>query len=162
MATGISETKIMSTISDEHSLNLFRTIALAKNDNGVALTSKTKELTRKQYYSRMSRMIKVGLVKRKNGKYSLTSLGKVVHESGRIIEEALKEYWKLRAIDSIQTFGAVNGYTTETYKSLHKEYVKVPYRLSNKKNIKTQIMQTVSIKCYNITQFCSKFINIYT
>jgi predicted transcriptional regulator len=85
-------------------LNLFRTIALAKNDNGVALTSKTKELTRKQYYSRMSRMIKVGLVKRKNGKYSLTSLGKVVHESGRIIEEALKEYWKLRAIDSIQTF----------------------------------------------------------
>jgi hypothetical protein len=49
-------------------------------------------------------MIKVGLVKRKNGKYSLTSLGKVVHESGRIIEEALKEYWKLRAIDSIQTF----------------------------------------------------------
>ena len=104
MTTGISETKIMSTISDEHSLNLFRTIALAKNDNGVVLTSKTKELTRKQYYSRMSRMIKVGLVKRKNGKYSLTSLGKVVHESGRIIEEALKEYWKLRAIDSIQTF----------------------------------------------------------
>ena len=104
MTTGISETKIMSTISDEHSLNLFRTIALSKNDNGVALTSKTKELTRKQYYSRMSRMIKVGLVKRKNGKYSLTSLGKVVHESGRIIEEALKEYWKLRAIDSIQTF----------------------------------------------------------
>ena len=104
MTTGISETKIMSTISDEHSLNLFRTIALAKNDNGVALTSKTKELTRKQYYSRMSRMIKVGLVKRKNGKYSLTSLGKIVHESGRIIEEALKEYWKLRAIDSIQTF----------------------------------------------------------
>jgi hypothetical protein len=104
MTTGISETKIMSTISDEHSLNLFRTIALAKNDNGVALTSKTKELTRKQYYSRMSRMIKIGLVKRKNGKYSLTSLGKVVHESGRIIEEALKEYWKLRAIDSIQTF----------------------------------------------------------
>ena len=104
MTTGISQTNIMSTISDEHSLNLFRTIALAKNDNGVALTSKTKELTRKQYYSRMSRMIKVGLVKRKNGKYSLTSLGKVVHESGRIIEEALKEYWKLRAIDSIQTF----------------------------------------------------------
>ena len=104
MTIEISETNLISTISNEDSLDLFRIIALAKNDNGVALTSKTKELTRKQYYSRMSRMIKVGLVKRKNGKYSLTSLGKVVHESGRIIEEALKEYWKLRAIDSIQTF----------------------------------------------------------
>ena len=70
--------------------------------------------------------------------------------------------WVYHIIDSIRSFGAVNGYTTETYESLHKEYVKIPYRLSNKKNIETQIMQTVSIKCYNITQFCSKFINIYT
>ena len=70
--------------------------------------------------------------------------------------------WVYHIIDSIQSFGAVNGYTTETYESLHKEYVKIPYRLSNKKNIETQIMQTVSIKCYNITQFYFKFINIYT
>jgi len=32
----------------------------------------------------------------------------------------------------------------ETYESLHKEYVKNPYRLSNKKNIEIQIMKTVS------------------
>lgn len=48
-------------------------------------------------------------------------------------------------IDSIRNFGAINGYTTETYESLHHEYVKVPYRLSNKKNIETQLMQIVSI-----------------
>ncbi|GBC29299.2 hypothetical protein GLOIN_2v1762814 [Rhizophagus irregularis DAOM 181602=DAOM 197198] len=34
-----------------------------------------------------------------------------------------------------------NGYTTETYESLHKEYVKNPYQLSNKKNIEVQIMK---------------------
>src|SRR6266545_4913560 len=34
--------------------------------------------------------------------------------------------------------------TTETYESLHKEYVKIPYYLNNKKNIKIQIMKTVS------------------
>jgi hypothetical protein len=70
--------------------------------------------------------------------------------------------WVYHIIDSIRSFGAVNGYTTETYESLHKEYVKIPYRLSNKKNIETQIMQTVSIKYYNVMQYCSKFINIYT
>jgi len=52
--------------------------------------------------------------------------------------------WIHHTIDSIRIFGAINGYTTETYESLHKEYVKIPYRLSNKKNIKIQIMKTVS------------------
>ena len=47
-------------------------------------------------------------------------------------------------IDSIQIFSAINEYTTETYESLHKKYVKIPYYLSNKKNIKIQIMKTVS------------------
>jgi hypothetical protein len=51
-------------------------------------------------------------------------------------------------IDSIQSFGAINGYTTETYESLHKEYVKVPYQLSNKKDIEVQIMKIVCINIY--------------
>ena len=48
-------------------------------------------------------------------------------------------------INSIRSFGAINGYTTETYESLHKEYVKVSYRLSNKKDVESQIMRIVSI-----------------
>ena len=51
-------------------------------------------------------------------------------------------------IDSIQSFGAINGYTTETYESLHKEYVKVPYQLSNRKDIEVQIMKIVCINIY--------------
>ena len=53
--------------------------------------------------------------------------------------------WVYHIVDLIRSFGAVNGYTTETYESLHKEYVKNPYRLSNKKNIEIQLMQIVSI-----------------
>src|SRR3954452_24411808 len=54
--------------------------------------------------------------------------------------------WVYHIIDSIRSFGAINGYTTETYESLHKEYVKNPYRLSNKKNIEVQILKIASIK----------------
>ena len=50
--------------------------------------------------------------------------------------------------DSIRQFGAINGYTTETYESLHKTFVKNPYRLTNKKNVETQIMRAVSILYY--------------
>ena len=42
-------------------------------------------------------------------------------------------------------YGAVNGYTTETYETLHKNFVKIPYRISNKKNVESQLLQTVSI-----------------
>jgi len=48
-------------------------------------------------------------------------------------------------VDSIKSFGAINGFTTETYESLHKEYVKIPYRLSNKKDIEFQLMKIVCI-----------------
>jgi hypothetical protein len=53
--------------------------------------------------------------------------------------------WLYHIIDSIQLYGAVNGYTTETYESLHKNFVKIPYRISNKKNIENQLLDTVSI-----------------
>lgn len=52
--------------------------------------------------------------------------------------------WVYHIIDSIRSYGAINGYTTETYESLHKDYVKMPYRSSNKKNVETQLLQTVS------------------
>ena len=42
-------------------------------------------------------------------------------------------------------YGAINGYTTKTYETVHKYFVKIPYRISNKKNIEPQILQTVSI-----------------
>jgi hypothetical protein len=48
-------------------------------------------------------------------------------------------------INSIEEFGAINGFTTETYEFLHKDYVKIPYRSSNKREAIGQIINTVSI-----------------
>lgn len=56
--------------------------------------------------------------------------------------------WIYHIFESIRQFGAVNGYTTETYESLHKSFVKIPYRMSNKKNVEDQIMRTVSYLFY--------------
>ena len=51
----------------------------------------------------MSRMTKTGLIQRKNGKYFLTSLGKVTYKAQTMIENALTDYWKLKAIDSLDS-----------------------------------------------------------
>ena len=64
-------------------------------------------LTTKQYYSRISKLIKADLIKRKNGRYSLTVLGKVVYEAHTTIGKALQYYWKLKAIESIEMSSSI-------------------------------------------------------
>ncbi|RHZ77337.1 hypothetical protein Glove_180g64 [Diversispora epigaea] len=58
-------------------------------------------------------------------------------------ESDLKNFQIYHIFESIRQFGAINGYTTETYESLHKDFVKIPYQMSNKKNVEDQIMKTL-------------------
>jgi predicted transcriptional regulator len=81
-------------------LVLFNTIALSNGDTDICLS--TLGLTRKQYYSRLSSLLKTGLVKRESGKYSLATYGIIVYHTQEIIGKAVDQYWKLKAIDSIR------------------------------------------------------------
>jgi hypothetical protein len=99
----ISDT--IRAISDDKSLALFNTVALASRNTDILKT--TLKLTRRQYYSRMSDLVKGGLIVRNSRKYFLTSFGKVVYEAQMIIGKAVEAYWKLKAIDSFETsFGS--------------------------------------------------------
>ena len=110
----ISIADILDSISDEISLELFKIIAETGNNNtnniNIAITKKSSsprslfdaknKITRKQYYSRINKLVKHGLAKRYNARYILTSLGRVIHYNLRIIENACQIQWKLKAIDS--------------------------------------------------------------
>ena len=100
---------VLKAICDNGSLELFRIVALAKQDTDT-LISKTK-LTRKQYYSRVSSLMNAGLIKRKNGKHTMSAFGKVIYYTTLLtIENAVNYYWKLKAIDS---FEISNNLTSE-------------------------------------------------
>jgi predicted transcriptional regulator len=101
MVRSQSVASVLRSIADDKSLELFRTVALETIDS-KNLKNRTR-LTRKQYYSRLSRMTRTGLVRKKNGKYILTTFGKIVYESQTTVENALSNYWKLKAIDSLET-----------------------------------------------------------
>ena len=101
MAKSQTTASVLKTIADEKSLELFRIISTGMIDS-ENLKEKTK-LTRKQYYSRLSRMSKAGLVRKKSGKYLLTAFGKIVFDSQKTVEGAMTNYWKLKAIDSLET-----------------------------------------------------------
>ena len=92
--------EFIKLISDDKSLLIFNTIFLASGDSSDILINQLK-LTRKQFYSRITRLVKAGLVKRQKGRYSLTSFGTVIYDAQRLLGNAVKNYWKLKALDSL-------------------------------------------------------------
>jgi hypothetical protein len=100
--SSISTVDILRALSDDKSLALFNMVAFTLSGDTSIVMSRLG-ITRKQYYSRMNQLISVGLVMRESGRYFLTSLGKVVYESHILIGQAIEDYWKLKAIDSIES-----------------------------------------------------------
>lgn len=96
----LSVESILQALSVDKSLVLFNTIALASTDTEILMYKLA--LSRKQYYSKMSALLRAGLIKRRNKKYFLTSLGKIVYDAQLLIGKALGSYWKLAAIDSFE------------------------------------------------------------
>ena len=99
-----SKASVLQAISDKRASNILKNIASSDSNSDILITQ--LKLTRKQYYSRMSCLIKAGLVKRQKGRYLLTAFGKVIY-SAQVnletkIENALTNYWKLKAIDSLE------------------------------------------------------------
>jgi predicted transcriptional regulator len=104
---------ILQAISDEKSLELFKTIAETGGKSDQIL--KKLNLSHKEHYSRISNLLKRGLVRKKEGKFTLTALGIIVYETHLLLANAVNNYWKLKIIDSISP---LNGISTNELKRL--------------------------------------------
>ena len=93
-------TDLMKLLSDDKSVLIFNTIVLAGGGSSETLRTQL-EISRKQYYSRISRLTKAGLVNRQKGRYFVTAFGKVIYDAQRLLGSAVKNYWKLKALDSL-------------------------------------------------------------
>ena len=92
---------ILDAVSYDNALVIFRTIALVGQNSSSNISISKFNLHRKQYYSRISDLRNAGLIEGSYGKYFLTSLGKVVYYVQELVENAVNEYWKIKAIDSL-------------------------------------------------------------
>ena len=91
----------LNAIADDVSLILFNSIADASVGSRDFLNAKLN-VSERQYYSRISQLIKSGLVCRSNRRFFLTSFGKIVYDAQKKIQMATEDRWKLKAIDSIE------------------------------------------------------------
>jgi DNA-binding HxlR family transcriptional regulator len=95
----ISTLQVLKVISDEVSLDIFREIEKEPKTKGAIM--QTVELSHKEYYSRMKKLVKAGLIRRKRGAYVLTPFGRLVYEANSKIAKAARESWKLRVLDAL-------------------------------------------------------------
>ncbi|MGH9856926.1 MAG: hypothetical protein ACRD4B_03680, partial [Acidobacteriota bacterium] len=63
------------------------------------------KLTRKQFYSRLEMLTKTRLIKRKKGRYFLTSFGKLINSIQLKVQKAVEIELRLKAIDSLTMSG---------------------------------------------------------
>jgi predicted transcriptional regulator len=92
---------IFNAIADEKALALFDAIAVSDDSNTDILITKVR-LSRKEYYSRISRLVKAGLASRQTGTYSLTMLGQIVYQAQLAIDHAVDISPKLKAVDMLK------------------------------------------------------------
>jgi predicted transcriptional regulator len=92
---------IFNAIADEKALALFDAIAVSDDSNTDILITKVR-LSRKEYYMRISRLVKAGLASRQTGTYSLTMLGQIVYQAQLAIDHAVDISPKLKAVDMLK------------------------------------------------------------
>jgi predicted transcriptional regulator len=100
----VSKVTILTAISENRTFDIFKSIGSVHSSSDILITQ--LKLSRRQYYTRISQLTKTGLVKRQKGRYLLTAFGKVIYNAKinfeAKIENALNNYWKLKAIDSLR------------------------------------------------------------
>ena len=91
-----SLSSIFSVLSDNDSLKIIDTIASRQQDLKIGDFD-----TPKRYYSRLSKLKKATIIRKKGKSYALTSFGSILHNTIQTIKQAQGLQWKLEVVDEI-------------------------------------------------------------
>jgi hypothetical protein len=100
-ASPISNLDVLEAISDQLSMDIVT--AISNNVTNSENLMQILDITHKQYYSRSSRLLNIGLICRKNGEIILTSFGQLVYKAQLKIATAFSHSSELRMIDVIKS-----------------------------------------------------------
>lgn len=90
---------IFSILSDDISVKMLKLASTGFRARGN-VAGKMK-ITKKQYSTRLHKLVHTGLIHKHEGSYVLTALGEIVDKIMlRVADETISHYWKLKAIDS--------------------------------------------------------------
>jgi hypothetical protein len=101
MPEEVTTEQIFTVLSDNTSLNILKTAYAGR----LTSSNYVGKLSKKQFYTKLKRLSKAGLVeKREDLYYRTTTLGSLVYNGHvKTLEEALTNFWQLKAIDILKT-----------------------------------------------------------
>jgi hypothetical protein len=96
----VTRVEVLDAISDDISLNLLNVII---NEAGNAGSLRDQlQLSQREYYARMVKLVDTGLVKRKGRTYTITSFGRLIYQVQLKIAKAQKNLSKLKMADIVR------------------------------------------------------------
>jgi predicted transcriptional regulator len=101
MPQEVTTEQIFTVLSDKTSVNLMKTAYAGR----LTSSNYVGKLSKKQFYTKLKRLCNTGLVeKRKDAYYRTTTLGSLVYNGHvKTLEDALTNFWQLKAIDILKT-----------------------------------------------------------
>jgi hypothetical protein len=101
MPQEVTTEQIFTVLSDNTSVNLMKTAYAGR----LTSSNYVGKLSKKQFYTKLKRLCNTGLVeKRENTYYRTTTLGSLVYNGHvKTLEDALTNFWQLKAIDILKT-----------------------------------------------------------
>ena len=102
----VSKLQVLKVISDQISIDIVAAISnnVTNSDNIMQLL----DLSRKQYSSKCSHLLNIGLVSKQNGEMMLTSFGRLVYNAQLKIAIAFSHSSQLRMIDAIKSHSGLS------------------------------------------------------
>jgi hypothetical protein len=109
--TSLQLQQILKSLKTLESMIMFERIAGANSSGGSgSITHEALErgFSRKVFYSRTHELKQAGLIFRANGRYTLSSLGKIVYSSLQLMIKAISQRWILDSIDVLERASDLN------------------------------------------------------
>jgi hypothetical protein len=97
---------LFSILGDERTLRIFVRSAdgFESGTSGILVNG----LSRKQFYSRLERLVDAGLISKDSGTYKQTGLGRLLYDTQiKPMENALAGFWTLQAVDELKKSRAI-------------------------------------------------------
>ena len=91
----VSTSDIFNVLFDNNTLTLFNAIASRSVEELIPKLN----ITEKHCINNISALMNAGLVRKKDDKFYLTSLGKIFHYAYLKLSNAMDNHWKLKCID---------------------------------------------------------------
>jgi hypothetical protein len=97
----VTTEQIFTVLSDNTSVNLMKTAYAGR----LTSSNYVGKLSKKQFYTKLKRLCNTGLVeKRQDAYYRTTTLGSLIYNGHvKTLEDALTNFWQLKAIDILKT-----------------------------------------------------------